>query len=146
LWRFFYEAQKALSVITDYYLKFFVSGVPKATNALLGRHWWAKSKNADEWKNKVAFELMKRSRPPEPLTRCRLNIIRHSNRTLDYDGCVASMKPIVDALVVLRILENDTYRITGQWNVLQAYCPKAQERIEVEVIEADPIGVHLLKS
>jgi hypothetical protein len=43
---------------------------------------------------------------------------------LDYDGCVLSMKPIVDSLVKSAVIKDDSYITTGPWIVLQQFREK----------------------
>lgn len=98
--------------------------LPKATNALLGASYWIKHNNAKKWKSLVrraigAFKC-------EPMTEVTLYLTRHSWRMLDYDGCVASFKPVVDSLVECKVLHNDTYKITGDWIVTQKFRPKKE--------------------
>lgn len=55
---------------------------------------------------------------------------------LDYDGLVGSMKPVVDALVTCGILKDDSYKVTGPWDVTQSFRPKKSgELLEVFVTE-----------
>jgi hypothetical protein len=115
-----------------YRLEFTIAGKPKATNALLGASYWKKHKNAKEWKNWVWIACF-RELPPAPLTKAKLILTRYNYRTLDYDGLVASFKPVVDGLVEAGVLQNDTWKITGTWDVRQAYAPKGKEHIRVVV-------------
>lgn len=64
--------------------------------------------------------------PPAPLTKANITLIRHSPRMLDFDGCVGSLKPVVDALVTVGVLSDDSWSVVGRWNVDQKYRPKSQ--------------------
>lgn len=70
---------------------------------------------------KVAYR-----RPPQPLKKARIKIVRHFYRTLDYDGLVGSLKPVVDAFVSAGILESDSWNVLGVWDVSQEFVPKSQ--------------------
>lgn len=82
----------------------------------------------------LIFGLVRGRLPEKPLEKARIRIVRHSFRTLDYDGLVGSMKPVVDALVTCGVLQNDTWNVTGQWDVTQEFRPKnAGPLLEVSV-------------
>lgn len=98
--------------------------LPKATNKLLGAHWKHKHGNAVKWKTIVQRACLN-YRPAELLSQARITIIRHHYRMLDYDGLVASQKPVVDGLKGL-ILKDDTWKITGPWKVDQRFRAKAE--------------------
>ena len=53
---------------------------------------------------------------------------------LDWDSVVASMKPVVDGLVRAGIMIDDTYKVTGPWEVDQKFLQKKQGKLlEVEI-------------
>jgi len=55
---------------------------------------------------------------------------------LDFDGLVGSIKPVVDALVTCGILSDDSYKVTGPWDVTQKFRPKKSgELLEIFVTE-----------
>lgn len=119
-----------------YTLTLEIKGLPKSTNQLLGSSWGKKKDNAVLWK-KIVKDYVRGKEPPEPLTRVKLSLVRCNYRTLDYDGCVASMKPVVDGLVEAGVLQNDTWKITGKWDVDQEFRPKelgGMIRIRVEEV------------
>lgn len=125
--------------MTPYTLQFEVMGLPKSANKVVGKNRMATHAHAQSWK-RIIWLATRNKLPPEPLKRCKLKLTRLNFRTLDYDGLVTSFKPIVDGLVEARILHNDTWNITGAWDVTQEYTPKAQARIRVEVIQIEEIG------
>lgn len=69
--------------------------------------------------------MVRNKLPPTPLKKARITIVRHFWRTLDYDGLVGSMKPIVDALVDAGVLIDDNYKVTGPWIVTQEHRTKS---------------------
>lgn len=123
-----------------YHLKIVLNGTPKATNDILGHSYWKKHNNAVLWKKKVksvVYGLI----PESPLELVTLTLTRKSNRFLDYDGLVASFKPVVDSLVENKILKNDTYKITGNWIVTQEFRKLVDgPLIEIEVKEEKNAG------
>jgi hypothetical protein len=62
--------------------------------------------------------------PTSPLTKAKLTIVRHYYRTLDYDGLVGSMKPVVDGLIHAGVISDDSWGVLGQWDVSQKFRPK----------------------
>ena len=107
---------------------------PKATNSILGAHWRSKHSNATKWKSAI-ISAVKLFRPDKPLESFEVSILRHSYRQLDFDGCVASMKPIVDGLKDIVIVD-DSWRRTGVWKVDQKFRPKKEgPLIEIWITE-----------
>lgn len=117
-----------------YKLEFELASTPKATNRILYSHWRNVKRNADVWKNLVQWAV-KGKQPKSPLKKVKLKLTRYNYRTLDYDGLVASFKPVVDGLVHARVLKDDNWKITGIWEVTQEYRPKGHDGIKVEVFE-----------
>lgn len=88
--------------------------------------------------DKIIFLYSRGKFPPEPLKKVKLTLRRFSYRTLDYDGLVSSFKAPVDGLTECRIIKNDTFKITGIWDVDQCFIPKAQAPyITIQVDELD---------
>jgi hypothetical protein len=112
--------------------------IPDSLNkALRGNRmrYFSKNKHWD-YMIRAQIVLNKKQLPPEPLKKARIKITRHSHRTLDYDGLVGSMKPVVDALVSAGVIADDSWNVTGQWNVWQEFRPKKDgPRLEVSVYE-----------
>lgn len=75
--------------------------------------------------------------PPTPWTRVRIQAVRYAPRMLDYDGAVACLKPAVDALKTCRVMVDDTWDVTGPWDVSQARCPGKVARWEIRVERVD---------
>lgn len=121
-----------------YKIQIIIEGaLPKATNEILGAHWKFKHGNAGKWKKIIAQAVAEIFKPTVPLMKAKISIVRMNWRMLDYDGLVASMKPVVDGLVQSGILKNDTYKITGPWIVTQEFrAKKLGPRLEILVEEA----------
>lgn len=80
--------------------------------------------------------LVRNQLPPTPLKKALIRIVRHNYRMLDYDGCVGSLKPVVDALVTAGVLYDDNWNVTGAWDVDQQFRPKKHgPLLEIEVKE-----------
>lgn len=121
--------------MSPFKLEFWLSGVPSPMNQVLKWHWAKRQKYYDQWHAAIARTIGLAAKPKSPLTSVQLTFERHAYRTLDFDGCVASMKPLADGLVHLGVLKNDTWAITGKWDVDQTFRPKGQECVFVRVEE-----------
>ncbi len=111
-----------------------IDAVPKSLNVKLRSHFHKNHRERLAWTNIIGYKISER--PKEPLTKVSISIIRHSHRMLDYDGLVGSMKPVVDALKHLRVISDDSWSVTGAWNVSQKYRPKKEgQRLELLVQE-----------
>lgn len=109
--------------------------LPKSLNKALRTNRW-KANAANKGWDMLVFGMVVRKRPPEPLKKARIKLVRHFYRTLDYDGLVGSMKPVVDALVSAGVLQNDSWETLGVWDVSQEFRPKsAGPLLTVEVFE-----------
>lgn len=81
------------------------------------RHWSAAMRERDQWQRLVAFAFPSFARPAAPLPRARVTITRVSSapRHPDPDNLAYASKPILDALVSLRILADDGPEIERVW-------------------------------
>ena len=94
--------------------------LPKSMNVKLRSHRFKNHRENKTWDMLIAV-LVENKRPNAPLPRANITLIRHSHRTLDYDGLVGSMKPVVDALVTCGVLSDDSWNVLGKWNVDQKF-------------------------
>lgn len=67
------------------------------------------------------------------LKKASLVLIRRSSMTADADNGVASFKPIVDALVHCKVIEDDRWDVIGQPKYLPEKAKKGQGSVRVEV-------------
>lgn len=96
---------------------------PLSLNKSLRSHWRKRGKLNKSWDVYIGAMLV-RNKPPKPLERAQLIMVRHAHRMLDYDGLVGSLKPVVDALVTCGVLKDDSWKVTGAWVVDQQFRPK----------------------
>lgn len=109
--------------------------LPKSLNRTLAAHWGRRYKTNNAWDNIVWSQVHDRL-PDAPLERARIKIVRHFWRTLDYDGLVGSMKPMVDGLVTAGVLSSDSWKVLGVWDVTQEFRPKKDgPLLTVEIFE-----------
>lgn len=96
--------------------------LPKSANATLGRNPWIARENSKKWKM-IVGNAVERCLPPDLLEYASISITRHSSRLLDYDNFATSIKPIVDGLKDLVIVD-DSWKRTGAWRLHQEFRPK----------------------
>lgn len=97
--------------------------IPKSLNKALRTHYHKYNKQKKEW-NDLVYLLTRSNLPHSPLTKAKLKIVRHYYRTLDYDGLVGSLKPVVDGLTNAGIIKDDSWGVLGAWDVTQEFRPK----------------------
>ncbi len=114
--------------------------LPQSLNKKL--KWSAKFKNLSEnrrWDMLIATLVSQKKRPIEPLSRAKISIVRHSYRMLDFDGCVGSLKPVVDAFVSCGVLHDDSWVVVGAWDVNQRFRPKKDGPLLEILIQEMPV-------
>jgi hypothetical protein len=121
---------------SPYRLELVLGGLPRSTNA--ARHaggQWQRYAHDTEWKERVWALVPREKMPPAALKKYRLTCWRHSSSAPDYDGLVSCFKVVIDALVELRVLENDTLAATGQWDCRWQHAPNKLGFVRVIVEE-----------
>lgn len=111
--------------------------LPKSMNVKLRSHRFKNHKENKTWDMLIAV-LVQGKLPNAPLSRASLSLVRYSHRTLDYDGLVGSMKPVVDALVTVGVLKDDSWNVLGKWNVDQRFRSKKDGPLLEILIQAIP--------
>ena len=115
-----------------YELKIAIHCLPKSLNKKLRSNRF--KNNSENKRFDFLIAGMVRGRlPKEPLPKAHIKIVRHFYRTLDFDGLVGSMKPLVDAIVSAGVLKDDSWSVLGPWEVEQVFRPKSQGPL-IEVI------------
>lgn len=107
-----------------YELNLKIHVLPKSLNKVLRTNRFRSNRTNRLW-DAYILNQVKGQIPAVPLRKAKLTLIRRYYRTLDYDGLVASMKPVVDALVSARIIQDDSWNTLGPWTVLQEFRRKA---------------------
>lgn len=119
-----------------YSLKIEIDSLPKSLNKKLRSNRFKNHKENLMFDRLIHFKCLNKL-PVKPLLKAKVSIIRHSFRMLDYDGCVGSLKPVVDALVTCGVLSDDSWNVLGAWVVDQKFRPKKLGALlEIEVIES----------
>ena len=119
----------------NYRLEIELPGLPKTTNAARALGHWAKRHRLDaEWKATVGLYLSNK-RPPKPLEKAKLTLTRCSSVEPDYDGLVSSFKPVIDALVEAKVLQNDRVENIGHPQYMWEKAPARKGSIKVKIEE-----------
>lgn len=108
--------------------------LPKAMNKVMRSHWTKNNSDQMKWRRLVGTPATL-FKPDRPLANFSIHAIRYNYRLLDYDGLVASLKPVIDALKGI-IIEDDRYSMTGPWDVTQEFRPKKDGPLLKIMIEA----------
>ncbi len=101
-------------------------------NALLRMHWAKRRRIKNEVGALVAFAVPPGCKLSAPVKRSAM-IVRHGGKTLDADNLAGGHKPLVDYLVELRLLWDDS----PKWAALE-YCqiPGGKRSTEIIISEA----------
>ena len=119
-----------------YVLEFEIEDLPRTYNSLGRSHWTVKAKEARKWISLVLSQCYQQ-RPPKPLQKARLILIRASSSSPDADGLVSSFKHVIDGLVKASILVNDKFENIGMPEYKWEKVPKNQGKIKVKVEEIE---------
>jgi hypothetical protein len=92
---------------TIYRLELELRGLPPLQIAGARGHWATRWRKQARWKRDVAT-LAAFQRPPAPLERARVTLVRCCPSEPDPDNLAASFKPLLDGLVEARVLAGDT--------------------------------------
>jgi hypothetical protein len=103
-------------------------------NSVLKKSWRARHKWNLEWDSYLWAETRGKL-PKVPLARAKITLVRHAHRMLDFDGMVASFKPVIDALVTVGVLSDDSWKVTGKWECDQSFRKKSAGPLIEIIIE-----------
>lgn len=121
--------------MSKYSLVLTIPFLPIGFNEALTKNKLAYNELKATW-HQIIFLYSRGKTPPTPLTKVKLTLTRFAHRTMDYDGLVSSFKAPVDGLVHAKILKNDTWKITGKWEVDYVFlAKKIPPYIEIKVEE-----------
>jgi len=103
-------------------IEFKLDGVPYALNVIQRKFRYHHKRQSyyQGWYHKVALAL-KGKTPDEPwgFVSLHIKVCLPPRRFRDYDGLVASLKPIIDGLKKSGLIRDDNYKRTGSWLVEQ---------------------------
>lgn len=120
---------------TKYQLKIEINAIPKSLNKKLRGHWTKNHRENCHWDTMI-FQLVRYKLPSAPLTKAKIKIVKHYWRTMDFDGLVGSLKPVVDALVSAGVLKDDSWKVLHAWEVDQVFRSKKNgPLLQIEITE-----------
>ena len=120
---------------TKYELKIELNELPQSLNVKLRKHWTKQRRESKLW-NTLIYQKVFRQLPPSPLKRAKIRIVKHFWRTMDFDGFVGSLKPVVDALVTAGVIEDDSWKVLQAWEVDQVFrAQKDGPLLQIEIKE-----------
>ncbi len=100
--------------------------------------WKVRNAITQSWKNLTCKEIYGHVRPEKPLKNFGIVFTRHTTSPLDVDNLAGSFKPIMDALKVAGIIEDDRWSMTEDVKFKQVRVSKRKEHhISVLVTEKD---------
>ena len=104
------------------------------SNQLLRGHWRVKHAHAMKWKLAVSLACH-RFKPPQPLNRAVLTLIRASSAEPDTDGLISGFKHIVDGLVECGVLANDRPSNIGIPDYRWEKCAPKRGHVRIKIEE-----------
>lgn len=118
-----------------YHLKLEIPELPASLNKSLRTYRHDRDRSNKKW-YELIWLLTRSKRPDLPLKKARIKITRCYYRSLDFDGLVGSLKPVVDGLTRAGVIYDDRWKITGKWEIDQVFRPlKNGPLLIVEVFE-----------
>jgi Holliday junction resolvase RusA-like endonuclease len=90
----------------SYRLEFELPGLPDSPNRRQNASWKSTHFRSKKWKDWVCLKTCG-YRPPAPLPRARVTLLRFSSVEMDPDNLAASFKPILDGLQIAQVILND---------------------------------------
>lgn len=118
-----------------YQLQIEINELPQSLNKKLRKHWTKNHRENNLW-DTLIYQKVFRQLPPSPLKKAKLRIVKHFWRTMDFDGFVGSLKPVVDALVTAGVIEDDSWKVLQAWEVDQVFRDKKLgPLLQIEIIE-----------
>lgn len=118
-----------------YQLQIEINELPQSLNKKLRKHWTKNHRENNLW-DTLIYQKVFRQLPPTPLKKAKLRIVKHFWRTMDFDGFVGSLKPVVDALVTAGVIEDDSWKVLQAWEVDQVFRDKKLgPLLQIEIIE-----------
>jgi Holliday junction resolvase RusA-like endonuclease len=117
-----------------YKTQFFVEMLPHLPNVLNKMHWAQKGRYVKDVHQLVGAALAGK-KPREPLKKAVLTLARYSSVRPDNDNLTASFKPVIDALIVCGVIEDDNPRVLEQTVYLWEFAKPKSGKIFVRVEE-----------
>lgn len=118
-----------------YSVSFEIKSFPKTLNEALRSHWTSYVRDSQRIGQEIHLQLRNKM-PEKPLEKVAVTIERYSSGTLDRDNKFFTSKHILDNLVKLGVLANDTEANIKELTVNQVkISPKDQKKLMIRVEE-----------
>lgn len=106
-----------LRVVVPYRYEATIPFVAPMNTSAWRRHWSAAKRERDAWQVAMAFAFPTFARPRQPLARARVTITRITcaAKHPDPDNLAYASKPILDALVSIRVIADDGPEVERVW-------------------------------
>lgn len=111
-----------------------LNNIPKTLNEALRSHWTVYSRESKKIESEL-WALLRNYMPEAPIKKSKITIWRHSSGKLDRDNKFFTSKHILDSLVKLNVLENDTEENIVSLDVNQVKIKRGEQRKLVVRIE-----------
>lgn len=121
-----------------YRLHLRIPGLPRIQAAGTRGHWSQRVREKNYWIDLVGWQAIAAGRPPEPLKRAKLTLIRHSHGEPDYVNLVSSFKAPEDGLVQCGVLQDDSPQVVEHDIRWEACSSEQKGFIEIIVEEIEP--------
>lgn len=117
-----------------YSISLTINHIPKTLNEALRSHWTTYKKDSEKIGKEISLQLIGKM-PERPIKKTHIWIRRYSSGTLDRDNKFFTAKHILDNLVKLGVVENDTEENIVELQVSQEKIKRGEPRKIVVLIE-----------
>ena len=121
--------------VSHYHLTLTLPGLPPLNTSATRRHRMVQHREARRWKELVVA-LVGRQRPPKPLSRAHLLVVRHSSRIADRCNMAQAAKAAVDGLVAAGVLLDDSPQVLVTERYEWERAPRGAGNLVLEVEQA----------
>lgn len=117
-----------------YSLEIEIDIAPTDSNRILGRNHFAKHTIFKKVKSQVNEQSLGK-RPLSPLKSFRISATRFSPKFMDFDNLVSSLKPVIDGLVLAKVLTDDKWEFLNGSNYHLDQVKSKDKKIIIKVEE-----------
>ena len=101
-------------------------------NEMLRQHWSKRKKLKEQYHLEILSQ-----KPQKFKGKVNVHLTRYSSRVPDPDGIAGGSKPLLDALVDAKVIEDDNIRIVKKFSVDWCKCKRSEQRTEVIIESAE---------
>ena len=105
-------------------------------NQLRSGRWKKNWKKASTITDEALIFIRTKYKKPKMITRAQVSLTRFAPKMMDWDNCMISFKPLIDACISGGLIEDDSPRVIIQCpQVSQIKCRKEDQRMVIEIWE-----------